>query len=33
MLLPLEDLLLWVLRLEKPVPSTGERFYAGGGRL
>ena len=25
-LLPLEDLLLWVLRLEKPVPSTGEIF-------
>lgn len=25
-LLPLEDLLLWSLRLEKPVPSTGDRF-------
>lgn len=24
-LLPLEDLLLWILRLEKPVPSTGDR--------
>ncbi|KAL1852928.1 hypothetical protein Plec18167_008939 [Paecilomyces lecythidis] len=25
-LLPLEDLLLWALRLEKPIPSTGERY-------
>lgn len=25
-LLPVEDLLLWALRLEKPMPSTGERF-------
>jgi len=25
-LLPLEDLLLWSLRLEKPVPTTGDRF-------
>lgn len=25
-LLPLEDLLLWALRLEKPTPSTGERY-------
>ena len=32
-LLPLEDLLLWCLRLEKPIPSTGERFRARGGRL
>lgn len=32
-LLPLEDLLLWALRLEKPIPSTGERFRARGGRL
>ena len=32
-LLPLEDLLLWVLRVEKPVPSTGERFRQKGGRL
>lgn len=32
-LLPLEDLLLWCLRLEKPVPSTGERFRARGGRI
>jgi hypothetical protein len=23
--LPLEDLLLWCLRLEKPVPSTADR--------
>ena len=32
-LLPLEDLLLWLLRLEKPTPSTGERFRQRGGRL
>lgn len=25
-LLPVEDLLLWCLRLEKPIPSTGQRF-------
>jgi len=25
-LLPLEDLLLWCLRLEKPVPTTGDRI-------
>lgn len=25
-LLPLEDYLIWVLGVEKPVPSTGERF-------
>ncbi|KZF21560.1 integral membrane protein [Xylona heveae TC161] len=31
--LPLEDLLLWVLRIEKPIPSTGERFRQRGGRL
>lgn len=24
--LPLEDLLLWILRLEKPMPTTGDRF-------
>lgn len=27
--LPLEDLLLWCLRLEKPVPTTGTRFGRG----
>jgi len=32
-LLPLEDLLLWALRLEKPIPSTGERFRARGGKI
>ena len=31
--LPLEDLLLWVLRLEKPAPTTGERFRQRGGRI
>ena len=25
-LLPIEDLLLWVIRAEKPVPSTGDRL-------
>jgi hypothetical protein len=28
--LPLEDLLLWALRVEKPVPSTGERGRTEG---
>ena len=32
-LLPLEDLLLWCLRADKPVPSTGERFRLKGGRI
>lgn len=32
-LLPLEDLFLWVIRAEKPAPSTGERFHAKGGRI
>lgn len=32
-LLPLEDLLLWCLRLEKPIPSTGERHHRGRGRM
>ena len=32
-LLPLEDLLLWALRLNKPIPSTGERFRQRGGKL
>lgn len=32
-LLPLEDYLLWCLRLEKPIPSTGERFHLRGGAL
>ncbi|MCJ1451160.1 hypothetical protein MMC28_001495 [Mycoblastus sanguinarius] len=32
-LLPIEDLLSWVLRIEKPIPSTGERFRANGGRV
>ena len=32
-LLPLEDLLLWLLRLEKPIPSTGETFRQKGGRI
>ncbi|KAK4499676.1 hypothetical protein PRZ48_010194 [Zasmidium cellare] len=32
-LLPLEDLLLWIIRAEKPVPSTGDRFHAKGGRI
>ena len=32
-LLPLEDLLLIILRLEKPIPTTGERFRHAGGRI
>ncbi|KAF6234614.1 hypothetical protein HO173_007240 [Letharia columbiana] len=32
-MLPLEDLLLWVLRLEKPIPSTGDTFRQRGGRI
>lgn len=32
-LLPLEDLLLWCLRVEKPQPTTGERFRQKGGRI
>lgn len=31
--LPLEDLLLWTLRLEKPAPTTGQRFRERGGRI
>ena len=31
--LPLEDLLLWALRLEKPAPTTGERFRQRGGKI
>lgn len=32
-LLPFEDLLLWCLRLEKPIPSTGERVRQRRGRI
>ena len=32
-LLPLEDLLLWCLRADKPVPSTGERFRLKDGKI
>ena len=31
--LPLEDLLFWLLRLEKPAPTTGQRFKERGGRI
>ncbi|KAK8207363.1 PAP2 superfamily-domain-containing protein [Phyllosticta capitalensis] len=31
--LPLEDWFLWLLRAEKPIPSTGERFREYGGRI
>ncbi|KAF1344145.1 PAP2 superfamily-domain-containing protein [Delphinella strobiligena] len=31
--LPLEDWLLWAIRAEKPIPSTGERFRELGHRL
>ncbi|KAL2350585.1 hypothetical protein BJ546DRAFT_406762 [Cryomyces antarcticus] len=30
-LLPLEDLLPWLVRVEKPVPTTGERLRERGG--
>jgi len=30
---PLEDWFLCLIRAEKPIPSTGERFHARGGRL
>ena len=32
-LLPMEDILLWALRVEKPIPSTGEAFRSRGGRV
>lgn len=32
-LLPLEDLLMWCLRIEKPTPSTGERYRQRGGKI
>lgn len=32
-LLPVEDLLLWCLRVDKPIPSTGERFRQKGGSI
>lgn len=28
-MIPLEDLLLWCLRLEKPIPTTGDRIRKG----
>ncbi|OCL03316.1 hypothetical protein AOQ84DRAFT_153368 [Glonium stellatum] len=31
--LPLEDLLLWVVRADKPAPTTGERFRERRGRI
>lgn len=31
--LPLEDWVLWCVRAEKPVPTTGERFRDYGGRI
>jgi hypothetical protein len=31
--IPLEDWFLWIIRAEKPIPSTGERFRELGGRL
>lgn len=32
-LLPLEDILLWCLRLEKPIPSTGSRHTRRAARV
>lgn len=31
--LPLEDLLLWVIRADKPVPTTGDQFRERRGRI
>jgi hypothetical protein len=31
--IPLEDLLLYALRVDKPVPTTGERYHERGGRI
>ena len=31
--LPIEDILLWAFRVEKPVPTTGEAFRSRGGRI
>lgn len=31
--IPLEDLLLYVIRADKPIPTTGDRFHERGGRL
>jgi len=31
--LPLEDLLMWAIRVDKPVPTTGDRFRERGGRI
>ncbi|KLJ06580.1 hypothetical protein EMPG_17921 [Blastomyces silverae] len=32
-LLPVEDLLYWSLRMEKPIPSTGEQYHRRGGSI
>ncbi|KAF2180637.1 hypothetical protein K469DRAFT_592004 [Zopfia rhizophila CBS 207.26] len=31
--IPLEDLLLYAIRAEKPIPTTGDRFHERGGRI
>ncbi|KAF1830737.1 hypothetical protein BDW02DRAFT_88746 [Decorospora gaudefroyi] len=31
--IPLEDFLLYAIRADKPVPTTGDRFHERGGRL
>ncbi|KAF1948457.1 hypothetical protein CC80DRAFT_498116 [Byssothecium circinans] len=31
--IPLEDLLLYVIRAEKPIPTTGRRYHEQGGRI
>ncbi|PGH14821.1 hypothetical protein AJ79_02837 [Helicocarpus griseus UAMH5409] len=33
LLLPIEDLLYWSLLMERPTPSTGERFHNRGGSI
>ncbi len=31
--IPLEDLLLFIIRADKPVPTTGDRIHERGGRI
>lgn len=31
--IPLEDLFLYVIRADKPIPTTGDRFHEKGGRI
>lgn len=31
--IPLEDMFLYMIRAEKPIPTTGDRFHERGGRI